>query len=1165
MALQSVSFNGSSTLISCGVVPTGGLSTVTVEAWVYFDSLTPATQGIVSKDGATSQDWALFTENNTDITFRFKRAGVGTVRVGTYINGARTGRWQHVVGVYDGGHVYVYVDGVVGITANTATGTVNTSAQAVEIGRYSGGGHLNGKVGYVSISNTARYTAAFTPPSLPRAVDANTLAQWNFTNGSGVTVKNVGYNTAYNGTITSGSWSTSTPFFATHVDSGHLIELKVNGVNLWGNTVKKSFRLSEAEGGKTSTVTFDIEETSSTYTFLAWTHEVVWLVDGIKEFGGYIVSVSPKVVKGTSRRVHSISCESYQSVLNHSPKLRETYVNKTSEQILTALFSAAGMSAFNTSLYVSTGGYWDIFSCNGEKLVDLVDRLAQREHFSWRIDAEKYVHFGAASSFHSPFDVTEISLANLSTTYPVIDAPEYKYDQTDVRNRIKVIGGTRVTPIIIDTFTGDGSTLIFQLTHHPVHDVLYVTIDEALQRHGVDWYVTFDDGYDCLINYRSGTIRFNPHMPPGNGSTIVVCYRQLLEFNHTCVSSASYALYGMYFDYELADPSITSEYMATEVCSAMLADYEYGRFEGSFEIERFGLHVGQEISVNFPTLGINANYTIRQVSVEVLKGEIISCQIKYGGKRPRVQQITFPSIGTGGGLGGAVPIQPGGSSGGSGGGGVPGSSWGGGEVDVVRVNQRIEAIKRTTQFNSFSDYGTATGIVLAYDNVSDTSKLLGLNNGDLHAYFDSDGGIKGGGGAVIIDEFGLRIVSPSGSPGPNQRIRFASTDGADTYAEWYTFMNLASMDSWLIVSAADHPASAHAIFNLQASAASGKYGQIYLDAIGDNNNEHATINLVADVGATSIELLADTVQVTSAASFDKGITVNETGIDSDTRMEGDTATNLFVLDAGLDAVQIGTTTPGVIADFRSSGIVLNENGADRDTRIEGDTDANLLFVDASTDRIGVGTNAPASKLQVTGEARFGSSSDYVKIDTTGRLTMNGDATQWGSIFVSPFSTKDIGASPIIETFPRGSSNNLYVYGFQKYKYTELHFFAQIPPSYKDGTEIVPIVHFSPLGNCGEGQGCFWGIDYVISGVGSVFGGSTNITYHISYPYENFIQDKHYYTILETIASEAGAIITGKVFRDGTDVNDTAEETMIFLGLEFIFEMDSLGRSETISR
>lgn len=61
-------------------------------------------------------------------------------------------------------------------------------------------------------------------------------------------------------------------------------------------------------------------------------------------------------------------------------------------------------------------------------------------------------------------------------------------------------------------------------------------------------------------------------------------------------------------------------------------------------------------------------------------------------------------------------------------------------------------------------------------------------------------------------------------------------------------------------------------------------------------------------------------QITFAVSG--AVVINETGNDADFRVEGDTATSLFVCDAGLDAVQIGTTTAGAISSFTSSSIIF---------------------------------------------------------------------------------------------------------------------------------------------------------------------------------------------------------------------------------------------------
>jgi hypothetical protein len=106
------------------------------------------------------------------------------------------------------------------------------------------------------------------------------------------------------------------------------------------------------------------------------------------------------------------------------------------------------------------------------------------------------------------------------------------------------------------------------------------------------------------------------------------------------------------------------------------------------------------------------------------------------------------------------------------------------------------------------------------------------------------------------------------------------------------------------------------------------------------------IPLVQAAGQRQQLQSADSLHGISA--INGGIVFNEPGADVDHRFEGDTATHLLVTDAGLDAVQIGTTSAGTIADFRNAaGIVFNEEGADRDFRLEGDSLTHLIFVDAT--------------------------------------------------------------------------------------------------------------------------------------------------------------------------------------------------------------------------
>jgi len=107
-------------------------------------------------------------------------------------------------------------------------------------------------------------------------------------------------------------------------------------------------------------------------------------------------------------------------------------------------------------------------------------------------------------------------------------------------------------------------------------------------------------------------------------------------------------------------------------------------------------------------------------------------------------------------------------------------------------------------------------------------------------------------------------------------------------------------------------------------------------------------------------------------SIIKSGTTTTTAYSVDANTDGDL---VFIVSESLTAMSI--TAAGAVSLPTSSltitsgatlngGVVVNEPGADVDFRVEGDTDANLLFVDASTDRVGFGTNTPTHKVQING-------------------------------------------------------------------------------------------------------------------------------------------------------------------------------------------------------
>jgi hypothetical protein len=65
------------------------------------------------------------------------------------------------------------------------------------------------------------------------------------------------------------------------------------------------------------------------------------------------------------------------------------------------------------------------------------------------------------------------------------------------------------------------------------------------------------------------------------------------------------------------------------------------------------------------------------------------------------------------------------------------------------------------------------------------------------------------------------------------------------------------------------------------------------------------------------------------------------------------------------ADQLAIATNGVErVEFGTSEVVFNDGGANYDFRIEGDTNSSLFFVDASAEAVGIGTTSPSSNLHV---------------------------------------------------------------------------------------------------------------------------------------------------------------------------------------------------------
>ena len=255
----------------------------------------------------------------------------------------------------------------------------------------------------------------------------------------------------------------------------------------------------------------------------------------------------------------------------------------------------------------------------------------------------------------------------------------------------------------------------------------------------------------------------------------------------------------------------------------------------------------------------------------------------------------------------------------------------------------------TTSFSIFSNAQTynsesmGAGDVLFGDNSSGKANLLwDVSSGQIkfrggtttQGYIDTTGAAVFGGGIVRLDTDGVQFVS--------------ETAGYANYIEW---VDVAGETTALIGGYGAYDSgttylSMYTKSSLDPYTTIGAYnwapGTLLGLTLGLRYN---AFHLYSTVLGSAI----DTAWLDMSAS---NTVFNEDGGNIDLRVEGDTATNLLICDAGLDAVQIGTTTAGVILDARSTGVIINDAGASTiDFTVEGDTETQLLFVDASADKV----------------------------------------------------------------------------------------------------------------------------------------------------------------------------------------------------------------------
>jgi hypothetical protein len=177
----------------------------TAESWIRWD--TQGSTNVVLRKSPTSltRGWDISGRANNRLRARiYLDTTVANIEVASLP--VPDGKWHHIALTWDFSlrTVYLWLDGEE-IGSHTGVGNiVSDAADSLLIGYTSIS--LLGAVGWTRISDTLRYATGtdFIPVRAPPGIDGNTVAQWNMTEGTGVTVDNAEGTAARDGTLTNG-------------------------------------------------------------------------------------------------------------------------------------------------------------------------------------------------------------------------------------------------------------------------------------------------------------------------------------------------------------------------------------------------------------------------------------------------------------------------------------------------------------------------------------------------------------------------------------------------------------------------------------------------------------------------------------------------------------------------------------------------------------------------------------------------------------------------------------------------------------------------------------------------------------------------------------------------------------------------------------------------
>lgn len=300
-------------------------------------------------------------------------------------------------------------------------------------------------------------------------------------------------------------------------------------------------------------------------------------------FAGYVEN-RINVYVGTQRHT-AIQCASSSKLLETAGLISASYTNTQDTAILADALSQLPTNApiigqlatgqqnqFSPTSTLIAGVVVDSISFADATMREVCNGISGQSSSLFYVDPYYYLWYVPPSFVGTVVELSDTPDGVNSFSY---DTFSVEYDSTNPMNYVRVKGTKQQAAAITDTFSGNGSTTVFNLTEPPF-TTHTVTVGGTAQRTGIDGVDNAKFGssstFKALINKQAQTIRFAT-APASGTNNVVVTYTYEDQVIADVLAADAIAEQRMSFYGLVSDSNITSTVAAKHRGLTELQDY----------------------------------------------------------------------------------------------------------------------------------------------------------------------------------------------------------------------------------------------------------------------------------------------------------------------------------------------------------------------------------------------------------------------------------------------------------------------------------------------------------------------------------------------------------------------------------------------------------------